>query len=178
MSKMLLVSDSHRDDETLQNILNLYPDHTIIHGGDSCMEKDDPMLNNVHVVIGNHDFTPFDEIIYLGSYMICHGHTLGVYHGFERMIDLAKQHHCHTIIHGHTHIPYDSIEQGIRIINPGSTMINRGSYGFGTYAILNPETGELHFHHHETHEIVDDIVIPDGIKTLQDFRNLIKEFSL
>ena len=178
MTKMLLVSDSHRDDETLKNILDLYPNYTIIHGGDSCMEKDDPMLEGVHVVLGNHDFVNFDEVIYLKPDMICHGHTLGVYHTFDRMIDLAKKHECHTIIHGHTHIPYDTRIEDIRIINPGSTMINRGSYGFGTYAILDTETGELHFHHHETHEIVDDIVIPDGIQTLQSFRDLIKEFSL
>lgn len=178
MKQILLVSDSHRDDETLQAIFDQYPDLPVFHCGDVCLEKDNPLIARALVVMGNHDFYPFDEYLVKPPFFICHGHTLGVYHSFDRMIEKAKEHHCHTIIHGHTHIPYDNVHDGIRIINPGSTMINRGSYGFGTYAILDTETGKLNFHHHITHEIVNEIVIEDGKKTLAEFRDLIQQFHL
>lgn len=178
MKQILIISDSHRDDDKLIDVLNRYSNYTIIHAGDSCLEVNDPLLKDVYCVIGNHDFEPFPEYIILKPYMICHGHTFRVYHTFDRMIEIAKENECHTIIHGHTHIPYDQTHDEIRIINPGSLMINRGSYGFGTYVILNPENQELHFYHHETHEIVDDIVIEDGLKTFNEFKNLIKQFNL
>lgn len=176
MTKYLIISDSHQDNKTLENILKQHADIPIIHAGDSCLEKDDPILKNVLVVKGNHDFVDFDEYIIFPPYFICHGHTFGVYYSFENMINMAKKYNCHTIIHGHTHIPYDEIHDDIRIINPGSSMINRGSYGFGTYAILDNDY--LTFYHHQTHEMVNDIVIPDGKKTLNEFRDLIKQFKL
>jgi len=178
VSKILIVSDSHQDNETLNNILKRYAGNLVIHAGDSCLKKDDQLLKDAIVVKGNHDDEDYAEYYVYPPFFICHGHTFSVYHTFDKMIEKAKENHCSIIIHGHTHIPYDSIYEGIRIINPGSTMINRGSCGYGTYAVIDTNTLQLNFHHHVTHEIVNDIVINDGIKTLNEFRDLIKQFSL
>lgn len=177
MSKVLLISDSHRDDDTLMNILQKYRDVPLkIHAGDSCYEMNDPLISDMLVVRGNHDTTQFPEYIVHPPFFICHGHTFKVYHTFDYMIKKAKESHCSIIIHGHTHIPYDQIHEGIRIINPGSILINRGHYGYGTYAIYNTETEEVDFYHHVNHEDVSDLVLADGLQTLAEFRGLINQF--
>ena len=43
--------------------------------------------------------------------------------------------------------------------------------------ILDEENQELNFYHHETHEIVNDIVKEDGRKTFQEFRDLVSQFK-
>lgn len=178
MSKILLLSDSHRDDETLEKILEKHKDVDLkIHAGDSCYEAYDKHLEETLVVLGNHDFGMFPEYIVRPPFFICHGHTFNVYTHFDEMIKLAKHYQCTTIIHGHTHIPYDEICDGIRIINPGSVLINRGDYGYGTYAIIDTDTDKLTFYHHTTHEDVTDVVLEDGRRTLANFRSMLNGFN-
>lgn len=176
--KILIMSDSHRDDETLANILKKHPEVDLkIHAGDSCLDLHDPLIRDMLVVRGNHDFQPFPEYLVQPPFFICHGHTFGVYVSFDDIIKAAKENHCRIVIHGHTHIAYDEIHDGIRIINPGSVMFNRGSYGFGTYVIMDSETLSARFYHHTNHQDVTDLVLADGKTTLKEFRNLIKEYS-
>ena len=178
MKQVLLISDTHRDDDTFAEIVRCYPDAKLmIHAGDSCYQKDDEHLKNMLVVKGNHDFADFWEYIISPPFFICHGHTFHVYAGFNQMIAKAKQHDCSIIIHGHTHIAYDQVHEGIRIINPGSVLINRGSYGYGTYAIMDLESQEVRFYHHMTHEDVTHEVLEDGCKTLASFRKLLQEIK-
>lgn len=178
MGKILLLSDTHRDDQTFLKIKEKYPDAVLkIHAGDSCCPKDDPLIQDMLVVKGNHDRTDFPEYIVHPPFFICHGHTFRVYATFDQMIEQAKAHHCSIIIHGHTHIPYDKIICGVRIINPGSVLINRGDYGFGTYAIMDEYSGKVNFYHHLTHEDVSEIVLADGIRTLAQFRELLQGLS-
>lgn len=177
--KILIMSDSHRDDEALANIIKKRSEvDLIIHAGDSCLDPDDPLLKGMLVVRGNHDFKPFAQYIVHSPFFICHGHTFGIYKDFDSVIHAAKENQCSIVIHGHTHIPYDDIHEGIRIINPGSVMFNRGSYGFGTYVIMDSETLKARFYHHFTHQDVTDLVLDDGKKTLKEFRDLIKEFAI
>ncbi len=176
-NKVLMISDTHRDDETFQNILDRHRDaDLIIHAGDTSMKMDDEMLKGMLVVQGNHDLEPFPEYIVHPPYFICHGHTFHVYENFDTMLMMAKKNHCSIIVHGHTHIAYDQVIDGIRIINPGSALINRGSYGYGTYAVYYPRTEKLIFYHHKTHEDVTATVVPDGVTTLQEFRELLASF--
>lgn len=127
---------------------------------------------------GNHDQENFEEYIVHSPFFICHGHTFNIYKSFDEVVSLAKKNHCSIIIHGHTHICFDDTYQGIRIINPGSAMMNRGCYGYGTYALMDLDTLNLRFYHHETHQDVTDVVLEDGKKTFQEFKNLIAEFNL
>lgn len=178
MNKILLISDTHRDDETFKKIKQRHQDAMLmIHAGDSCLSKDDPLLSQMKVVRGNHDFgNDFPEYIVLPPFFICHGHTFGVYQTFEKVIAKAKEYHCSIVIHGHTHIAYDKVHENIRIINPGSAMFNRGNYGYGTYALMDMDNQEIKFYHHLTHQDVTDIVLEDGLQTLSEFRELLSNF--
>ena len=51
MKQVLLISDTHRDDDTFAEIVRCYPDAKLmIHAGDSCYQKDDEHLKNMLVV--------------------------------------------------------------------------------------------------------------------------------
>ena len=66
---------------------------------------------------------------------------------------------------------------GIFFLNPGSLMFNRGSYGYGTFAlftIYDDGHFDYHFLHHETFEDVTDVVLPDGIELLADLKKYLK----
>lgn len=180
MSKILLLSDTHRDDEKFERIYQLHQDIPLkIHCGDICMPSDAPLAKPFLITKGNHDYEyDYPEYLIYDHYFITHGHTFYVYETFDLMIQKAKENHCDTIIHGHTHIPYDQVIDGIRIINPGSVLINRGSYGYGTYAILDEDTQQLTFYHHETDEDVTQEVIEDGLLTLLDIREFTKKMNI
>ena len=54
-------------------------------------------------------------------------------------------------------------------------MINRGSYGFGTYAIINIDKEiEVQFFNCETDEICDFHIIEEGFELLEEFKKLLK----
>lgn len=178
MAKILLISDSHFENEIFENIINYYCDiDYYIHCGDSSLPYLHPLLENFICVKGNHDedehflnerFVNIDGI----RTFITHGHLYNIFDNYDQIIEKAKKLKCTLILHGHTHIPVFDKVDNITIINPGSLMFNRCTYDYGTYAIveIRNEQIECHFHHHITHEIVDHIVLPDGKKMLQQFR--------
>jgi len=178
MKKILLISDSHRDQKIFLSIVEKHKDADLkIHAGDSCLNTDDPSLKDFIVVKGNHDLkTNFPEEIIEPPFYITHGHIVGVYISEENVLKKAKENQCKYVIHGHTHIPYFKKIDGVTVINPGSTMFNRGNYGFGTYAIMyldeNNDLVSLNFYHHKTHEEVSEMVLKDGEKTLAELRKL------
>lgn len=178
MSKILLVSDSHLNNEVLCRVTKKYQMLPLkFHCGDSNLSFGDPLLYPYYVVRGNHDTKEFPTFIVHFPYLIVHGHLEHVYITDSDLVSLAKKYNCTTVFHGHTHVPRDNYVDGIHLINPGSLLINRGSYGFGTYALFDSESNEVTFHHDETDEVVNDIVLPDGIKVLTEFKNILKDFD-
>lgn len=180
MKKILLISDSHLENEILKNIIDFHSNIDIyIHCGDSCLCYNHPLLNQFIVVRGNHDE---DQHLFYNRFLtvenfrilVTHGHLYDVYNTYTKICNEAKQLKCNLIFHGHTHIATSTLIDNIRIINPGSIMFNRGSYGFGTYAIvtIDQEKCYCNFYHHLTHKIVDNIVINDGITTLNQLKNI------
>lgn len=176
MTKYLLLSDSHQDNQHLSHILNHNQDCDIVlHAGDSCLDFNDPLLTNIYTVKGNHDTSDFPIIKIINNIFLTHGNIYHVYQSLNPIILEAKKHGCTTVVHGHTHVPFHKVIDGIRVINPGSTMFNRGSYGYGTYAIYDDDVASVHFYHHETFECVDDIALPDGLALLEEFRSYNKK---
>ena len=176
--KLLVMSDTHYYNEYFERVLLKYKNKVdyIVHCGDSSLTKDDPLIKQVDFVVkGNHDDEDFPPYIIFQDICITHGHYYNVYKGYDEFIQLCKEHHCHICFHGHTHVPTHQIHEGIHFINPGCLMMNRGSYGFGTYAYveINDSSVQVKYLHHETDEDVSDIVLEEGLSLLEEFKKLV-----
>ncbi len=177
--KLLVCGDSHGDNEILKQLVDRYPylDHYIFCG-DSNLEMGDPLLKKFHAVKGNHDLGDFPENLIVptekGKILVTHGHLWDVYYSYEELKKYMRENNVIICFHGHTHIPSYVEEDGLVFVNPGSLMINRADYGFGTYAIV--EWGakiDVRFYHFKTHLDVTDMVLMEGKKTLKEIRDLL-----
>lgn len=130
--RILLVGDSHGDRESLVYLKKLYSDYDyLIHLGDSELSPRD--LEGYLCVKGNHDsfpetFIPFCRILEILGHRIyiCHGHKdFPRYFKYENMIENARSQGCDTIFFGHVHVCQDKVQEGIRLLNPGSVYHNR-----------------------------------------------------
>lgn len=176
--KILVLSDSHCFNDHLQRITQKYKNKVdlMIHCGDSSLSIDDPLLSPFDIVVkGNHDDADFPRFV--NKYHICvtHGQYYHVYAGYDELIQLCQQLDSHICFHGHTHVPTHQVHQHIHFINPGSIMMNRGSYGYGTYAIVIIEDDfiNVEFHHYETDELCDQKILDEGYELLEEFKKMI-----
>ena len=67
--------------------------------------------------------------------------------------------------------------EGITFVNPGSAMINRGSYGYGTYAIIDTEPFNVIFYDNQDHHICNQEVLNEGMQLLKEFKKLVKNIK-
>ena len=178
--KLLVVSDSHLYENYLQRVVTHYRFHVdyMIHCGDSSLPVDDPCIQLFDIVVkGNHDDAPFP--IYKTFQHICvtHGQYYGVYYGYDQLIQLCQKENCYLCLHGHTHVPTVQKHQNILFVNPGSLMMNRGSYGYGTYALIDIRDNndiQVEFHHCQTDEICNQDMLDEGLELLEEFKTLLK----
>ncbi len=170
---ILVVSDSHLENKTLYHLTNKFKETLYkFHCGDSNLNNDNPLLNSFQVVCGNHDnLLDFPPFIVLKPFIITHGHKENVYFTDELLVKLAKNHDCTVVFHGHTHIPRDQYIDNIHIINPGSLLINRGSYGYATYGLYHIKSDTIRFYRTSDDSDVTDEVLADGIHVLNEIRN-------
>lgn len=175
--KILVVSDSHHFGDDLQRICQKYVGHVdlMIHCGDSSYDKDNEMIQKFDIVVkGNHDDEDFPIYKTYHDIFITHGQCFKVYYGYDELIQLCQKENCQLCFHGHTHVPTHQIHEGIHFINPGSLMMNRGSYGYGTYAIVNYDKQvNVQYYHHHTDKPVSDEILVEGLKLLEEFKKLI-----
>jgi len=127
--KILVLSDSHGDKETVKTVSALQAD-AIFHCGDSELSSDDPILRNLHIVKGNcdRDFRfPDSVIVEVGDKKIwmVHGHEhdckrtmLPLYYG-------AQEIGADIVLFGHSHSYAAELREGILFVNPGSTLLPR-----------------------------------------------------
>ncbi len=127
--KILVVADTHKNFEALDVCVknNLDAD-IIIHLGDGEHEFNDirkmyPEKAMIYVK-GNTDFGTYEEthVAKIGGYKIfcCHGHTMGVHDGLERLVSVAKENGCNIALYGHTHLYKTELIDGVYVMNPGS----------------------------------------------------------
>ena len=62
--------------------------------------------------------------------IVTHGHKYGAKSGLSELVVLAASQNSNLVLFGHTHIPCDKTENGVRLINPGALME-------GCFAIVN-----------------------------------------
>ena len=140
--KIVVVSDIHRNIETLSIVKNLHPRADLfLDAGDSQLDEIDllPFLT----VKGNCDFFIKNNfrIIQLNGLKIFITHGNKYLLTDEVLSQIAKNNDCNMIIFGHTHVPYSNKVNGVYILNPGSISRGRSSLG-NTYAIINFTTYE------------------------------------
>lgn len=183
LMQLLVVSDSHLQNDLLKNITNKYPNMDYyLHCGDSSLEKDDPLLEKYLTVNGNHDKLgtfKTNIIITAGKYncLITHGNNFNIYYGNEQLLAYMNDYHLDIAFHGHTHVPSYYVANNKYIINPGSIMINRGNYGFGTYAIVTIDDNNIKvtYYHSSTFKECSKLVLRDGKLMLEEFKNYFKK---
>lgn len=143
MKRILVLSDSHRDVETMIDVVKKENPNMIIHLGD-CW--DDALALQEHfvnvpmeMVPGNCDLTmeiPVRVLIIEGYHvMICHGHTYNVKASYLALEMAAHEKEADVVLFGHTHRVFYDKHNGLVIMNPGSI----GSPGYGSpasYGIL------------------------------------------
>lgn len=149
--RALVISDSHGDTDSCDRAIFASGElDMIIHLGDIARDTDyiESVYDDVPVfsVLGNNDFLrrgDYERVIELDGHkiFICHGHTLGVSSGTERLISAAKRCGCEAALFGHTHKALLEHEDDLLILNPGSVSRPRG--GKPSYAIIETDSGRL-----------------------------------
>ena len=129
--KILLVSDSHGDYASLDQLTNQYPHMDLyLHAGDS--EQDEWSIKPFISVRGNCDhYYDFPNFLVIPSPYgnIYVQHTPYISH------NLINEHNAKIVIHGHTHVRRNEMKNGILFINPGAISYARDKFN-GSYAII------------------------------------------
>ena len=200
--KLVIASDIHGSAyycrKLLERVEKEQPDRLVFlvdilyHGPRNDLPKDyapkeviamlNPLKEKILCVRGNCD-TEVDQMVLefpiLADYgflyekgrmiFLTHGHVFN-----EKNLPMLGK--GDILLHGHTHVPAYTIIENKYIINPGSVMMNRSSYGFGTFAIvtiINDEL-EIKYYHSSTFEECTDLVLNDGILMLEEFKKILK----
>lgn len=150
MKRILVLSDSHRDVETMIEVVNKENPDMIIHLGDCwsdalALREEFPTIP-LEMVPGNCDLTmeiPVRVLLIEGfQVMICHGHTYNVKSSYLALEMAAHEKQVDAVLFGHTHRVFYDYHNGLAIMNPGSI----GAPGYGvpaSYGILILD-GEKH----------------------------------
>lgn len=145
--KILIVSDTHRKDDNLKEVLEKeMPVDMLIHLGDS--EGSEKYIGEwvnpecrLEMVLGNNDFFSMldrEREIEIGNYkaLLTHGHYYGVSMGVEGLVDEARNRGCGMALYGHTHRPYYGEMGGVMVINPGSLSYPRQEGKKASYGVM------------------------------------------
>lgn len=144
--ELVIVSDSHGRNETLDYVLQQHPNaYAYIHCGD--IDTDPGSYPQFVTVGGNNDIFydyPDEQILNVGTHRIyiTHSHLFMYSHRAEQMAQTAKRLSCDIVCYGHTHVAADETVDGIRLINPGSLWRSRDGRG-PSYALINIEGDQV-----------------------------------
>lgn len=143
--KILVVSDSHGNIENMCRAVERERPDMALHLGDGWRDAELLALQYpglpIEKVPGNCDFRDEPPVLVTSirgkRVMLCHGHTLGVRSGLDRLLYAALEQEADVVLFGHTHQPFVDIRKGIVMLNPGSI----GSGGRHTYGTLTFRDG-------------------------------------
>ena len=124
--KILVVSDSHGDNQILKDIAKKHPDMDYyIHLGDS--ESDEYTIFPFVSVRGNCDYYPFEEQMLINT---PYGKLYAIHkpYGKEKFI---HENNIKIFLHGHTHIRRKQKEDGVYYLNPGAISFPRDGEELG-----------------------------------------------
>lgn len=121
--KILICSDSHGNDQALEEVYNKFPKCDLyLHAGDS--ESDEWSIKPFESVQGNCDYrydfslrrifdTPYGKLL--------------IQHHPQVPLDIVKQYNIKIFVHGHTHVRKEVFDENhqLLIYNPGSISFPR-----------------------------------------------------
>jgi len=142
--KILIVSDSHGNNEALDKLYQKYPNMDLyLHAGDS--ESDEYSIRPFLSVKGNCDyFTTAPERRIMDT---PYG-TLLIQHHPILQNNLIKEYNIKFFVFGHTHRRKNEIDKGLILINPGSISFSRDGHD-QSYVILNIEEDSYNIEFYE-----------------------------
>jgi hypothetical protein len=146
--KIVVFSDNHQDVASVDRILFLHPDaERMISLGDSEMSESELTKRNIFGVCGNYPFEPKfpDQLLFEFEghrTFITHGHHFYVKTGLYYLTTQALELHCDLALFGHTHRYLITEQDGVILVNPGSTAYPKGT-GKKTYAVIQIETNRI-----------------------------------
>lgn len=156
--KILIVSDTHRQNENLLNVLEeIKPIDVLVHLGD--IEGSENTISmaagcRLEMVAGNNDYfsdLPGEKIIQLGRYrvMLTHGHRYYIGMGDEMLKNEARAKGVDIVMYGHTHRPKIEQTYDLTVLNPGSLSYPRQEGKKPSYIIMEIDAkGEAQYHLH------------------------------
>ncbi len=148
--KIVVFADSHGKAAAVEKLYNLHSDaDRYFFLGDGVLDvlKSSIPKNKLVVVSGNWDFPPPPNVPLLdycevgGVYFsLCHGHKFDVKNNLHALSEHAKENNVDIALYGHTHIQKESVDNGVRLINPGS--IGGKVDGKLKYALIHIQEGQ------------------------------------
>lgn len=153
--QLIVLSDTHGVSKNFIRIVETYKDtaKAFLFTGDGicdaiAAQEAFPEVT-IYTVKGNNDFSedaPLqrrvlfsveddDGQIHTITVFMEHGDALPYFHQADGMLTLTHRQKAQIGLFGHTHVPYASMENGILILNPGSTSYPRGG-SETSYAVI------------------------------------------
>lgn len=144
--KALIFSDSHGSFQSIFDAVTYEQSaDMIIFAGDVQHDADDILRSfpdtPVEYVLGNNDWlvrgVPNDRVFNFGGKCIflTHGHMYGVKQSLYKLRQKARDFEADVCVFGHTHEPFCEEQDGILMLNPGSSRF--------TYMVLNINNGKV-----------------------------------
>ena len=153
--RILIVSDTHGSLRNFDIVIEREKEiDMLLHLGDVEGDNDymEAVMNcPVHIVGGNNDYfsgLPGEIELRIGNYKVfmTHGHGYYVSMDTRRLKQAARARGADIAMYGHTHRPDIDLEDGVKVINPGSLSYPRQSGRQATYIIMEVNTeGEVEF---------------------------------
>lgn len=151
--KVLIVSDTHRKNDTYFKVLEMQKPDLVIHCGDA--EGSEYALSEaadcpVQIVLGNNDFfscLPRELELKLGSLKVwvTHGHNYRVSMGNEMIKREAIFKGMDIVMYGHTHKPVIDRTGSVIALNPGSLSYPRQEGRRPSYIVMEVEGRDAEF---------------------------------
>lgn len=156
--KIIVMSDSHGDMETVKTVSSLSAD-AYFHCGDSELLAENSIWANIYKVRGNCDFDanfPKEVIVSVGDklIMMVHGHEHDVKKSLMGLYFRAKEKDVDVVLFGHSHLYGAEMKDDILFLNPGSTMQPREGKP-PTYAVIEWNDSLLITFKNMSHEVVE-----------------------
>ena len=144
--RILVFSDSHGRGSRIEAAILEHPEAKhIFFLGDKTADIEDAQTlfpdRSFYIVSGNCDslFTKeaYKTVTLAGRKILyTHGHEFSVKSGTERLVAFSKSISADIVLYGHTHVPENTYDDGLYIINPGS--IGRG-VRYDSFAFIDLE---------------------------------------